>query len=109
MQNWQGSGWNNGWLRAGNPLAVQFGRGGKKLVELLKRGDRSAMGSIREGVSNIRLISNSASSHRLILISHYQFSQFVVIKSEEITNISSKFNKNTVQSANPLDLILKIT
>ena len=28
---------------------------------------------------------------------------------EEITNISSKFNKNTVQSANPLDLILKIT
>ena len=37
----------------------------------------------------------------LILIFHYQFNQVVVIKSEEITNISSKFNKNTVQSANP--------
>ena len=45
----------------------------------------------------------------LILIFYYQFNQVVVIKSEEITNISSKFNKNTVQSANPLDLILKIT
>ena len=45
----------------------------------------------------------------LILIFHYQFSQFVVIKNEEITNIFSKFNKYTVQSANPLDLILKIT
>ena len=42
-------------------------------------------------------------------ILYYQFNQVVVIKSEEITNISSKFNKNTVQSANPLDLILKIT
>ena len=42
-------------------------------------------------------------------ILRYQFNQVVVIKSEEITNISSKFNKNTVQSANPLDLILKIT
>ena len=45
----------------------------------------------------------------LILISYYQFKQVRVIKREEITNISSKFNKNTVQSANPLDLILKIT
>ena len=40
---------------------------------------------------------------------YHQFNQVVVIKNEEITNISSKFNKNTVQSANPLDLILKIT
>ena len=44
----------------------------------------------------------------LFLIFYYQFNQVVVIKSEEITNISSKFNKNTLQSANPLDLILKI-
>ena len=43
------------------------------------------------------------------LIFYYQFNQVVAIKSEEITNISSKFNKNTVQSANPLNLILKIT
>ena len=39
----------------------------------------------------------------------YQFNQIVKILSEEITIMSSKFNKNTVQSANPLDLILKIT
>ena len=45
----------------------------------------------------------------LILIFYYQFNQVAVIKSEEITNISSKFSKNTVQSANSLDLILKIT
>ena len=36
----------------------------------------------------------------LILIFHYRFNQVVVINSEEITNISSKFNKNTVKSAN---------
>ena len=45
----------------------------------------------------------------LILTFYYQFNQVVVIKSEEITNISSKFNKNTVKSENPLDLILQIT
>jgi hypothetical protein len=37
----------------------------------------------------------------LILIFLYQFNQVVVIKSEEITNISSEFNGNTLQSANP--------
>ena len=34
-------------------------------------------------------------------ILHYQSNQVVVIKSEEITNIPSKFIKNTVQSTNP--------
>ena len=37
----------------------------------------------------------------LILVFYYQFNQVLVIKSEEIPNISQKFNKNTVQSANP--------
>ena len=45
----------------------------------------------------------------LILIFYYQFNQVVVIKSEEIKNIPSKFTKNAVKSANPSDLILKIT
>ena len=57
----------------------------------------------------LRKIHFHQQSKGLIFIFYYQFNQVVVIKSEEITNISSKFNKNTVQSANPLDLILKIT
>ena len=44
----------------------------------------------------------------LILTFYYQFNQDVVLKCEEITKISSKFNKDTVKSANPSDLIFKI-
>ena len=57
----------------------------------------------------LRKIQIHQQTKGLILIFYYQFNQVVVIKSEEITNISSKFNKNAVQSKNPLDLILKIT
>ena len=57
----------------------------------------------------LRKIQIHQQTKGLILIFYYQFNQVVVIKSEEITNISSKFNKNTVLYANPLDLILKIT
>jgi hypothetical protein len=57
----------------------------------------------------LRKIQIHQHTKELILIIYYQFNQVVVIKSEEITNISSKFNKNRVQGANPLDLILKIT
>ena len=37
----------------------------------------------------------------LIMVFSYKFNQVLVLKSEEIPNIYQKFNKNTVQSANP--------
>ena len=46
----------------------------------------------------LRKIQIHQQTKGLILIFYYQFNQVVVIKSEEITNISSKFNKNTVQT-----------
>ena len=49
----------------------------------------------------LRKIQIHQQTKGLILMFYYQFNQVIVIKSEEITNISPKFNKNTVQSANP--------
>ena len=44
----------------------------------------------------LRKIQINQQTKALNLLSYYQFNQVVAIKSEEITNISSKFNKNTV-------------
>ena len=56
----------------------------------------------------LRKIQIHQQTKGLILIFYYQINQVVLIEGKEITNISSKYNKNTEQSANPLDLILKI-
>ena len=85
----------------------------KSLLHLLNNQTHSVPNGMKSQTWKFLRLLRKIQIHQqtkgLILIFHYQFSQFIVIKSEEITNISSKFNKNTVQSANPLDLILKIT
>ena len=75
----------------------------KKFIEVLPM--HSVPNGMKSQTWNFFRLTRKIQIHQqtkgLNLIFYHQFNQGLVIKSEEIMNISSKFNKNTVKSANP--------
>ena len=82
--------------------------GGKLSVQYDDENLFSPLHSVPNGMKSqtwkffrlLREIQIHQQTKGLILVFYYQFNQVLVIKSEEIPNISQKFNKNTVQGAN---------